>query len=229
MRLPIVRLVLAISLDGRLAPPAGGPALFGGSGDRRVLEEALAWADGTLVGAETLRQHGSTCLIRQEDLLQRRRAGGLPLQPPVLAVSRSRGFDPALPFFRQPVERWLLAPAPTSGDPHRCPAAGFSRQLLLHDWPTLLSGLAALDLRRLVLLGGARLASCLLAEGLVDELQLTLCPLLLGGGHSWLPGGAPLPAAAGWRLVESRPLGGEELLLRYGRAAGRVLRDSAIP
>ena len=67
--LPELRLVLAVSLDGRLAPAGGGPAQLGGTGDRRVLEEALAWADGCLIGAETLRLHGSTCIIHGADLL----------------------------------------------------------------------------------------------------------------------------------------------------------------
>ena len=52
-----MRLVLAVSLDGRLAPPSGGAAQLGGSGDRRVLEEALAWSDAALLGAGTLRAH----------------------------------------------------------------------------------------------------------------------------------------------------------------------------
>jgi 5-amino-6-(5-phosphoribosylamino)uracil reductase len=67
-----------------------------------------------------------------------------------------------------------------------------------------------------VLLGGANLASQWLASGLVDELQLTLCPLLLGGAHSWcLPDVQIDPHR--WRLLEQRPLGGDELLLRYRR------------
>ena len=42
---PELRLVLAVSLDGRLAPPQGGAAQIGGRGDRRVLEEALAYLE----------------------------------------------------------------------------------------------------------------------------------------------------------------------------------------
>jgi len=68
----------------------------------------------------------------------------------------------------------------------------------------------------LLLLGGAQLASQLLAEALVDELQLTLVPQLLGGPHSWLRSDLALESR-GWQLVEHRPLGGEELLLRYRR------------
>lgn len=206
----MLRLVLAVSLDGRLAPAAGGAAQLGGAGDRRALEEALAWADGALLGAETLRRHGSTCLIHAPDLLAERQRRGQPPQPAALVVSRSGTFPAELPFWQQPLQRWLLAPQP-GGD-------GFQRHRALAPWPRLLEALAGEGLERLVLLGGARLAGALLAEGLVDELQLTLCPLLLGGPHSWLPAAPPLPGPqAGWQLLEQRPLGGDELLLRYRR------------
>ena len=70
-----LRLVLAVSLDGRLAPPSGGAAQLGGPGDRRVLEEALAWADVAVVGAGTVRAHGCSCLIHRPELLQQRHPG----------------------------------------------------------------------------------------------------------------------------------------------------------
>ncbi|MCH1545666.1 MAG: dihydrofolate reductase family protein, partial [Synechococcus sp. MOX_bin32] len=44
-------------MDGRLAPPEGGAAQLGGEGDRRALEQALAWGDACLIGARTLRAH----------------------------------------------------------------------------------------------------------------------------------------------------------------------------
>ena len=58
-----LRLVLAVSLDGRLAPPVGGAAQLGGSGDRLVLEEALAWADVAVVGADVGRVDACISLI----------------------------------------------------------------------------------------------------------------------------------------------------------------------
>lgn len=223
----MLRLVLAVSLDGRLAPAAGGAAQLGGAGDRRALEEALAWADGALLGAETLRRHRSTCLIHAADLLAERLSRGLPPQPTALVVSRGGAFPAEMAFWQQPLQRWLVAPEPAPGlvaeAVPSAPPQGFSRRIPLHSWSQLLSALAAEGLERLVLLGGAALAGALLAEDLVDELQLTLCPLLLGGPHSWLPAGSllpgPLTAAAGWQLQEQRPLGGDELLLRYRRRA----------
>jgi 5-amino-6-(5-phosphoribosylamino)uracil reductase len=86
----------------------------------------------------------------------------------------------------------------------------------LEPWPCLLSRLAAEGLKRLLVLGGARLAASLLREALIDELQLTLCPQVLGGPHSWVP---LQEACAGshWRLQETRHLGGDELMVRYAR------------
>ncbi|MCP9835534.1 MULTISPECIES: RibD family protein [unclassified Cyanobium] len=213
---PELRLVLAVSLDGRLAQAEGGAAQLGGAGDRQALEEALAWADAALVGAETLRRHGSTCLIRSPSLLGARRRHGRAAQPIAIAVSRSGRLPAALPFFRQPLERWLLQAAPL---PPSAPAEGFERHLPLRSWGQALEALGALGQRRLAVLGGAQLAASLAAEDLLDELQLTVCPRLLGGAHGWLPAEArvaPL-AQAGWRLVEHRALPEDELLLRWRR------------
>ena len=213
---PQLRLVLAVSLDGRLAPAEGGAAQLGGPGDRRVLEEALAWADGCLIGAETLRLHGSTCLIHAPDLLEQRHLAARPPQPAALVVSRSGQIPGQLPFFQQPIDRWLLAPASAAPVPGQAP--GFQRHVPLEPWPRLLSGLAAEGLERLLVLGGAQLAACLLREALIDELQLTLCPQVLGGPHSWVPLQEACPGSH-WRLQETRQLGGDELMLRYARHA----------
>jgi 5-amino-6-(5-phosphoribosylamino)uracil reductase len=220
--LPELRLVLAISLDGKLAPPSGGAAQLGGRGDRQVLEEALAWADGCLIGARTLRLHRSTCLIHRPELLLARQRAQRPPQPIALVVSRSGAFEASLPFFEQPLQRWLLQGVGADPAMPRPPGPlqpGFDRMLEIGPWTSILAKLRCLGLERLVVLGGAELAASLLAGAWVDELQLTLCPVLLGGGHGWCP--APtLPPASGWDLVEHRGLGGGELLLRYRRRSG---------
>ena len=210
-----LRLVLAVSLDGRLAPPSGGAAQLGGEGDRRVLEEALAWADLALVGAGTLRAHRCSCLIHRPELLQLRQSRGLAQQPPLVVVSRQAtpmGFDPAWRLWGQPLELWWLSSAPLLAEP----PSGFARQLALESWPGVLARLKAEGYQHLLLLGGAQLSGALLQADLVDELQLTVCPLLLGGEHSWLPAAARLQRNR-WQLQEQRPLGGDELLLRYQR------------
>ena len=211
-------MVLAISLDGRLAPPEGGPAQLGGAGDRIELERALVWADACLLGAGTLRAHQCTCLIRDPALVQQRLDDGRPAQPPAVVVSHRSAFPVHWRFFEQPLERWLLAPAPAID--------GFHRWFPLQtSWTDRLGLLASAGVQNLVLLGGAQLAAALLQVDCVDELQLTLVPTLLGGGHSWFPVGmGPLPnglaVPGAWRQQEARSLGEGELLLRYRRWRG---------
>jgi 5-amino-6-(5-phosphoribosylamino)uracil reductase len=212
---PEVRLVLAISLDGRLAPAEGGAAQLGGKGDRVALEQALAWADACLIGAGTLRAHQCTCLIRNQALVDQRLASGRPAQPAAVVVSRSPDFSRSWRFFQQPLRRWLIAPAPMD--------QGFDRWIPLADsWPQQLADLGAAGLQRLVLLGGAQLAADLLAADCVDGLRLTLVPRVLGGSNTWLPTGLlalpeSLTAPNAWRAEGAEPLGEGEWLLRYRR------------
>ena len=212
---PFVRLVLAISLDGRLAPLEGGAAQLGGEGDRRALEQALAWGDACLIGAGTLRAHQCTCLIRSPQLLEQRRSEGRTEQPAAVVVSRSPVFSSAWRFFNQPLQRWLLAPEPVD--------QGFDRWFpLAPTWSERLQALGAAGIQRLVLLGGAQLSADLLQADCVDALQLTLVPQLLGGPFSWLPcTNAPLPAAlaqpGAWQSEGVEDLGDGEWLVRYRR------------
>lgn len=220
---PTVRLVLAVSLDGRLAFPGGGPAQLGGAGDRQVLEQALAWADGCLMGAGTLRAHHCTCLIHDPGLLEARATEQRPPQPTALVVSRSATptFPVKWPFFQQPVERWLLHGAEAAA--RAATPAGFSQGLAMGaTWQETLAHLAAQGMQRLVLLGGASLVASCLRDDAVDELQLTLTPRVVGGAHSWVPfdaAGLPpaLASSDAWSLQGTERLQDDELVVRYRR------------
>jgi dihydrofolate reductase len=59
--------------------------------------------------------------------------------------------------------------------------------------------------------GGPTLAAAAFRARLVDEVQLYLCPVLVGGGLRALPGGVPL----GLRLEDTHRFGDGTLYLRY--------------
>ncbi len=59
--------------------------------------------------------------------------------------------------------------------------------------------------------GGAELAGEAIAAGLVDELHLLLCPILVGGGKAALPAGAHVPL----ELRDERRFAGGVVFLRY--------------
>ena len=223
---PWVRLVLAISIDGRLAPQNGGKANLGGEGDREVLEEALSWADGALVGAGTIRAHKSICLIKQTSLIQERLLQGKTKQPIALIVGSKILFSPDWLFFQQKIKRWMIT---NEGDEDtRFSHKGYDRLIKLKpSWEETLSNLYNEGLSKIVLLGGAVLASSLLEEDQVDELQLTITPRILGGSHTWISSTInnlpnDLTKKRAWLLHQVRPLKKDDLMISYYRNKDKV-------
>ncbi len=217
---PYVVLIAAMSLDGKLAAAARSPARFGSAADRARLEQQVAAADGVLFGAGTLRAYQTTLPVRDPSLLQQRRQAGKPPQPVQIVCSRRAELDPRWRFFQQPVPRWLLTT--TVGATRWSGQPEFDRVLAAPeplDWPWVLAQWAALGLERLALLGGGELVASFLTAAVIDELYLTLCPLLLGGQHApTLCDGDGVPAAAAgpWQLLAAVPQG-DEVFLRYRR------------
>jgi len=222
LKTPWVRLVLVVSLDGRIALPCGGKTQLGSKADRHVLEEALAWSDGALLGGRTLRAHRNTCLINNHNLLKQRQSEGRSKQPIAIVVSNQKDVNENLPFFNQPIERWLVSSNEASTKYSL--ASYYERQFMLqaNNWSETLSQIAQAGLSRLVLLGGAQLVGSFLKDDQVDELQITLAPKIIGGEFTWVPNDVNnLPQALAqsnaWLLKESQSLIENELLLRYVR------------
>jgi 5-amino-6-(5-phosphoribosylamino)uracil reductase len=187
---PHTTVVLAMSADGKIADVARSPARFSSPADRTHLETQIALADGILFGAGTLRAYGTTLGISNPQLLQLRQQGGVPPQPVQIVCSSWANLDPQLRFFRQRVPRWLLTT--TAGATHWQKElvsgdGSFERILVADsstgkiDWNDALHQLRHLGIGRLAILGGGELVASLLAADLIDEIWLTLCPLILGG------------------------------------------------
>jgi len=202
---PQVALVLAMSADGKISDGARSPARFGSERDRAHLEQRIAAADGFLFGAGTLRAYGTSLPIRDAALLQHRQRQGKPPQPPHIVCSASGNLDPGLRFFGQPVPRWLLTTA--AGAKPWATSSAFEQIFPVPttatglDWAIALAHLKTAGVQRLVVGGGGQLAAALLAIEAVDDLWLTVCPLLLGGHRAPTPvDGAGFVAAIAPRL-----------------------------
>jgi 5-amino-6-(5-phosphoribosylamino)uracil reductase len=185
-----------MSADGKIADFNRSPARFGSSRDRSHLETLIAEADGVLFGAGTLRAYGTTLLIKSSSLLQKRQCQGKPAQPVHIVCSRSAALAPELKFFQQPVPRWLLTSSESQANWQErpefaqvlsfyCEASGSGKL----SWLNTLADLRDLGIERLAVTGGGELVASLFEANLVDELWLTICPLILGGAT------APTPVA----------------------------------
>tara|TARA_B100000700_G_C14803822_1_gene741896 strand:+ start:172 stop:849 length:678 start_codon:yes stop_codon:yes gene_type:complete len=216
-----IKLVLASSIDGRIAYPKGGKTQLGQTGDRFVLEEALAWSDGTLMGGQTLRDHQSTCIIKNKSFIKQRISEGKDEQPISLIASNAIDFPRNWLFFKQPVQRWLLQKQDKKNESML--ANGFHKRINLKlTWRDSLNDLNEQGLSKIVLLGGTKLISAFLIEDLINELQITITPHLLGGNYCWVSSklnnlNRILNNNNNWVLKESNKLGNNELLIRYVR------------
>ena len=217
-----VRLVLASSIDGRIAYPEGGKTKLGLSGDRMVLEESLAWSDGMLMGGQTLRDHQSICIIKNKNLLKQRISTGKNEQPIALIASNQINFPVNWLFFKQPVRRWLLQKQDLENQIKLI--NGFDKKInLKFTWRESLNDLYQKGITKIVLLGGANLISNFLLENLIDELQITITPHLLGGEYCWVSSKLRslykvMNTKNNWMLKENKKLGNNELLIRYVRS-----------
>tara|TARA_B100000700_G_scaffold327140_1_gene440792 strand:+ start:761 stop:1423 length:663 start_codon:yes stop_codon:yes gene_type:complete len=217
----LIRLVLATSIDGRIAPEIGGKTQLGGKGDRKVLEEALSWADATLIGAKTLRAHQNVCLIKTTSLIKTRTHKGQPEQPISIIVGNGKVYSSDWMFFQQPLSRWLL----TNNENLKKLETEESYEkilLLSNNWKDSLLRLNALGIYRIALLGGGLLASSILNEDLIDELQITITPRILGGDKTWVRNqNNNLPKSFSqknaWVLNDYQQLIDNEIMLRYKR------------
>ena len=64
MSIPRVIIVIASSLDGRIAFPGGGESHLGSEEDKKMLNQNLSMVDATIFGFGTLVAHQSTYLIK---------------------------------------------------------------------------------------------------------------------------------------------------------------------
>lgn len=232
---PLTTVVLAMTADGKIADFARSPARFASQTDKSHLERQISLVDGVLFGAGTLRAYGTTLPISDARLLHERKARNQPLQPIHLVCSASGNLNPQLPFFQQPVPRWLLTTSTGAQFWQKSNRESFERILVADltaenresdktiphlntiNWRNALTQLSVLGLQKLAILGGGQLVASLLAVDSIDELWLTVCPSILGGVT------APTPVEGrGWLAHQAHPLElleaktiGQEVFLHY--------------
>jgi riboflavin biosynthesis pyrimidine reductase len=219
------------SVDGVVAVPElpkSSAIISGGSpADRFLVALLRACADAVVIGAGTFRAHRGPWTAAKAypgaagDFAELRRRLGLVPEPRLVVVTGSGHLDGARPKLRGAI-------VATTGQ-----AADRVRELVGPDAEVVpigetgpldpaavLATLAARGFRRVLTEGGPRLMGQLLQARAVDELFLTVSPLLAGGGQPARPvlsdgadlltGDGPAPA----RLVSAR-VHESYLFLRY--------------
>jgi riboflavin biosynthesis pyrimidine reductase len=212
--------ILAMSADGKIAPSSSTSARFSSKADLLHLEEQIAQTDAVIFGANTLRAYGTTVRLSNPDLLKMRENQGKPPQPLHIVCSASGNLATNLGFFSQPVPRGLLTS--TMGAKFwQIQAQDKFQHLLIADspdsqninWVEAFTQITALGCQKIAILGGGNLVASLLPLNLIDELWLTICPLLIGGKTVPTPvDGEGLFPPQSLQLIEVKQIQGEVFL-----------------
>ncbi len=216
---PWVQVNFVASADGAAEVDATSAGLSHAA-DRKFFLLGRDLADVVLVGAGTARAEDYRGVVASPKRLERRRRLGFAGVPPIAVVTRTADLDPASRLFTETVVPPIVI---TTESARTGPLEAAGAEILRAggadvDLPRALDLLAARGLRRIDCEGGPRLFGRLIAADLVDQLCLTVAPLLVAGAAARIAAG---PEAVPRRLaLASILLEDGFTLLRYRRAAG---------
>jgi riboflavin-specific deaminase-like protein len=214
---PFVYVSMIETVDGRAARD-GRSATIGGEADLQRLLDLRTMADAVLIGTGTLRAEGYDRLVRSEKRRARRLEMGLAEDPLVVILSRRFDIPWEAGLFQAPEQPVLIYTGADAGEPSDVPAPVEVVRLEVAALTEMLADLHARGVRKLLSEGGPTMHGALWAAGAVDELYLTIAPLITGDADEpTIVDGGRLPLAVELELLEVDRFG-SELFLRYGRA-----------
>lgn len=174
------------SLDGSVQGLDGRSGGLGTSSDSHVFALHRALADAIVVGASTARAEGYRAVDLRPWQRELRASLGLAPFPALVVVSASGRLNPGMAAPARgeggPVVVLTTGDAPDEAlAPLRAAGVEVRAEGESLDLTSALDRLAGEGWPRLLCEGGPGLHRALLAEGLVDELSLTLAPVVVGG------------------------------------------------
>lgn len=217
---PWVQANFVSSADGA-ATVHGKSAGLSHPADKRIFALGRDLADVVLVGAGTAVIEGYAGIKRRELRTARRQARGLADLPPIAVVSNRCSVPPDAPLLADTtVPPIVLTCAAAPAERRNALAEAGADVVVCGDdtvhLPSVLQHLGKLGLHRVNCEGGPRLLASMLADDLVDQLCLTIAPLLAGAGPDRIVAGALTEKPLGLELASALHAEGF-LLLRYRR------------
>lgn len=216
---PRLRLNMIASIDGA-GSLDGHSAAMGGQADKAVFAALRALADVVLVGAATMRTENYGPARLDVASRDQRRRWAMPEVPPIAVVTRACRLDWHSSFFADAEQRPIVITASSAGIDDRARAAEVSEVIIAgDDGVDLAEALLALAERGhegVLAEGGPGIAAQLACADLLDEVCLTVSPLLAGGDATRILNGGllqPPPRLQLHHVLESDGY----LFLRYQR------------
>ena len=191
-----VRACMVMGLDGSIAGPDGRSGSISSATDRAVLAAIRRHADAYLVGAQTVRAERYSAVRAQPEVVERRTASGQAAAPTLAVVSATCRFDWDDVAFTGSEIRPLILTVERSDPAARQTAARWCDVAVVGaervEPGAALTALAERGLTRVTCEGGASLLADMIRSDALDEIDLTLAPLVTGAQPPTGPGSAVL-------------------------------------
>lgn len=214
---PHVAVNMVMAVDGTIALD-GSSRQLGGPADKLAFRRLRERADVILAGAGTVRAEGYGPPRVSERGRRRREQRGQASRPRLAVITRSGDLDPRARMFSAATRPPLVITGEAVDTGHLDAVAEIVRAGPDSvDLPAALRALRERGVEWLLVEGGPSLNGELAAAGLIDELFVTIHPVLAGGRTGLLEGGLAA-APQGLALTELHRRG-DEVLLRYRLAS----------
>lgn len=217
-----LRANMVSSLDGA-AHHEGRSQPLSSAADMRIFGTLRGLADAVVVGAQTVRQEGYRPARAREVFAARRAALGQGPAPVIAVVSAGLDLDFSLPLFTAPlVPTIVLTGADAPAERVAAARAAGAEVLVVPgegpgvDVARVPGLLAGRGLTRLLTEGGPRLLGQFAAAGVLDEMCLSLAPVVATGTAPRIMAGPPLAVPERFALGSVLEDGGF-LFTRYSR------------
>ncbi|MFD9909564.1 pyrimidine reductase family protein [Streptomyces sp. NPDC059063] len=202
--------------DGRSQPISSAT-------DMRIFGTLRGLADAVVVGAQTVRQEGYRPARAREAFAARRAAAGQAPAPAVAVVSASLDLDFTLPLFTAPLTPTLVVTGAAAPADRLDAARKAGVEVVIAgdgavvEPARVVGELGERGLTRLLTEGGPRLLGQFVAADVLDELCLTVSPMLTAGAAQRIAGGPALAVPERFALTSVLEEAGF-LFTRYRRS-----------
>ncbi len=212
---PWVMFNMVESVDGATAVRGGATAL-NDEDDRALFLAMRAVADVVLMGAQTIRSESIGPVRVDEDMSRYRAVAGMAAVPLLVILSRSLNIDQEARVFSDPSSRPMILTGKGADQARLEALAPVADVVQLEnlDGKGIVNQLSAAKV--ILCEGGPTVNSVFMADGMVDEIAITVSPMLALGESQRLAHGEALEPPIDMRL--DRALHGDRsLFLRYVR------------
>ena len=223
MNRPYTFINVAMTADGKIDTFERRGAAISSQRDKQRVDELRASADAVLVGGRTLLEEQPKLTVKNEALREGRVRQGRSPNPIKVGVVTVADIPKESDFIQTGDTRLVIFTTSQTSISKLAELRALGVEVFVDDAPRvdlnkMMLTLKKLGVERVMVEGGGTINFELIQQGLVDELQIYVSPMIFGGANSPTPAdgvGIPREKAMGMKLVDVERWEDGGVILKY--------------